>query len=439
MERFIDAELLNWKESKRRKPLIIRGARQVGKTYSVKFFGATYFENIVFIDLERNPELHQIFHGALDSRRICADIEVILKQKIKPGKSLLFIDEIQSFPRAITALRYFYEEMPNLHVIAAGSLLEFATCDISIPVGRVQFLTLYPLTFAEYLHAIGNKEAAEMLFGKPSVVSPAIHNYLIDELRRYFFIGGMPECVKVWVHSGSMREAFEVQSEIINSYRMDFAKYTPQVNHFCLNTVLTEVSRSVGKQIKYSSLGEGYSNPTLKKAFDLLCLAKVIQKVSSIDPSGLPLGASASAKIFKSLVADIGLMCHLTGMSLDIEYTEQDLLNIYRGALAEQFVGQEMTVSQQDELYYWSRAAKSSTAEVDFVAVVGNNIYPVEVKSGVAGKLKSLHLLLHNYPNCKKGIVFSSQPYSELPEQKLVFLPLYFAFKATGGTGKLKF
>ena len=434
MKRFIDQELRKWKEARRRKPLIVRGARQVGKTYSVRQFGKNCFDALAVVNLERNPDWHRIFEGNLHPKRICADLEIVLQQKIVPGKTLLFIDEIQACPRSIMALRYFYEELPDLHVVAAGSLLEFAMKNISFPVGRVQFFRLHPLCFAEYLQATGNNEAANIVLGSPQDVSQTIHEFLCEELRRYFFVGGMPESVVAYVETGSMRESFEVQAEICDTYRLDFSKYSPHADKYCLNAVLTTVAQSVGQQIKYSRLADGYSNPTLKKAFNLLGLANVIRKVPSVDPSGLPLGATAAANIFKALMVDIGLMRHLTGMPVDVEYGKADLLNIYRGAMAEQFVGQEIALSQKEDLYYWSRRAKSSSAEVDYVAVIDGRIHPVEVKSGVSGRLKSLHLFLEKYKNFPEGIVFSMRPYAEPPEKNIVFIPLYFAFSTTRGS-----
>jgi uncharacterized protein len=433
MRRFIDDDLKKWKDGPRRKPLILRGARQVGKTWSLKFFGSSQFENLALVDLERNPALRRVFDGDLSARRICSDLELFLGQKITPGKTLLFIDEIQAAPRAITALRYFYEELPDLHVVAAGSLLEFALKEAAFPVGRIQFLTLHPLCFAEYLEAVGNLQAAAAILREPTAISVPVHDMLCEELKRYFFIGGMPACVKAYKETESFADAFEVQGEIIDSYRMDFVKYTPQVDRFCLDAVFSSVAQQVGCQIKYARLGEGYSNPTLKKAFELLCLANVVRKVSSADPSGLPLGATASSKVFKALMLDIGLMRYISGMPADLEYAKTDLLAIYRGAMAEQFVGQEMAVSQNGSLYYWDRQAKSSSAEVDYLAVLDGSIHPVEVKSGASGSLKSLHLFLSTYPNCGGGLVFSSRPYAELPDQKLTFLPLYSAYYATGG------
>jgi uncharacterized protein len=437
MKRFIDKDLKAWKESPRRKPLIVRGARQVGKTYSIKQFGSNEFENCASLDFERNSDLRRLFEGNLQATKILAEIEIVAGQRITPGKTLLVLDEIQACPRAIMALRYFYEEIPSLHVIAAGSLLEFALQEISFPVGRVQFLYCYPLTFAEYLAATGHGDAALTVLKKPCKVSDTVHEFLCGEMRRYFFVGGMPESVKAFVETGSMKAAFEVQSEICETFRMDFSKYSPRVDTHCLNSVLSAAAKSVGQQTKYSRLAEGFSNPTIKKAYDILCLAGVLRSVSSIDPSGLPLGATASSKIFKTTLLDIGLMRYLTGMPVEVEYTTPDLLAIYRGGVAEQFAGQELAVSQNGNLHYWARHAKSSTAEVDFCVVADNAIVPVEVKSGPSGKLKSMHLVLDTYPDVKHGFVFSTQPYAELPDEKLTFIPLYFAYSATGGTGTL--
>jgi hypothetical protein len=184
----------------------------------------------------------------------------------------------------------------------------------------------------------------------------------------------------------------------------------------------------VGRQVKYIRLAEGYTNPTIKRAFDLLCLAQVIRRIPAAAPAGLPLGAAASARRFKALMVDIGLLQHLCGMPVDVEYAKSDLLDIYEGALAEQFVGQELIAAGQGELHYWSREAKGSQAEVDFLLVNRGRIHPVEIKSGAAGRLRSMHLFLDAHPDCPSGLVFSCAPYSELPEQRLIFLPLYYAY-----------
>ena len=431
MKRTVLQQLLAWKNQTRRKPLIVRGARQVGKTWSVTDFGRHHFDGSVHIvDLEKRPDYHRIFEADLEPKRILSELEVLLNARIVSGKDLLFFDEIQSCQLAIMALRYFYEECPELHVIAAGSLLEFAMQDLSFPVGRVQFMNMMPMSFPEFLLATGKDVAAEVVLSEPKPQPEAVHRMLLDELRRYLFVGGMPECVKANADTGSMRDAFDVQTELANAYRQDFSKYAPHADKRCLSTVFASVSRSIGQQIKYSHLAEGYTHKTIKKAFDVLCLAQVMRKVPAATPAGLPLGASASARKFKALMVDVGLMQHLCGMPIDIEYAKTNLLDIHLGAVAEQFVGQELLAAGQEELHYWARSAKSSTAEVDFLIVTDSVICPIEVKSGASGRLRSLHMLLETYPDCPRGYVFSTADYSELPEQKLVFLPLYYAYSS---------
>jgi len=434
MRRLVTADLLAWKDSGRRKPLIVRGARQVGKTYSIRSLGQEYFDEYATIDLERNRRWHRIFAGDLDAQRILAELRVVLDKGIEPGKTLLFFDEVQSCPNAILALRYLYEECPGLHVVAAGSLLDFALSEVSFPVGRVQFLEMYPMVFAEFLWATGKDRSAEIVLSDPQDVGDVIHNSLLSDLKDYFFVGGMPESVRAYVEHHSIRESRSVHRELCESYRQDFAKYAPRSDPYCLDAVFAGAARQVGRQIKYTNLAEGYTGPKVKRAFEVLNKARVVRKIRSANPTGLPLGATASVKRFKALMVDIGLMQHLRGIPIDLEYGRSDLLKLHEGDMAEQFVGQELMVSQGAELYYWSRQVKSSTAEVDYLAVVDGSIVPVEVKSGPSGRLRSLHLLLESYPNCDSAFVFSSGPFAELPGQNLTFLPLYYANRATAGT-----
>jgi len=431
MKRFIEESLLEWKKSARRKPLIVRGARQVGKTYSIQKFGKSFFSRLITVDLEKERNLHSIFEVDLNPTRIISELEVFLNTKITPAESLLFIDEIQSCPRAIMALRYFYEEIPELHVIAAGSLMEFSMQDISFPVGRIQFLDMNPLTFPEYLIAVGKEKAANIVLSEPKALSDPIHRLLLDELKKYCFIGGMPESVKVYADSKSLKESFLVHRELNESFRHDFSKYTPRIGTDCLDSVLTGTARHVGQQIIYTRLTDLCTHPTVKKAFHTLCKARLISKVSSASPAGMPLKATASSKRFKAIMVDIGLWQHLNGIDVAKEYPKSDLLSIYQGVMAEQYVGQEILAAQNSSLYYWSRSAKGSTAEVDYLAVIDGKIVPIEVKSGSAGRLRSLHLLLNTFQNCPFGIIFSSAPFSELKDQRLKFIPLYYAYSMT--------
>jgi predicted AAA+ superfamily ATPase len=431
MKRLAEQDLLKWKESSRRKPLILRGARQVGKTWLVEQFLAKQFDRFVKIDLEKFRDLHRVFDENLDPKRILNLLE-LKAGKIVPGETLLFLDEIQACPRAIMALRYFYEEIPDLHIVAAGSLLEFAFDEISVPVGRLQYQNLYPMSFYEYLLATGKEIMADMIRQDPSAIPPPAHDQILREVKNYFFIGGMPECVKVWRDTASMVTVAEVQSEILHAYRDDFSKYTPRTDPACLDAVLLSAARGVGEQLKYTRLNESHTGPTNRKAFDLLTKARIIHKISACNPSGLPLGATANPQKFKAAFLDIGLMQRLCQIPVDSGMQQAGLLSIYRGKLAEQFVAQEMLAAGGGALFYWSREQRGSNAEIDYLAVRGGEIYPVEVKSGAAGALRSLHLMLQTYPACPAGIVLSARTYDRLPEQKLIFMPLYSAATLAG-------
>ena len=427
MYRFAQEQLVRWKSSPRRKPLIVRGARQVGKTWLVERFADAEFDTLVKLDLEKRRDLHGCFGDNLDARTVLRRLELANGGRIVAGRTLLFLDEVQACPRAIMALRYFYEQVPELHVIAAGSLLEFVMGDIPVPVGRVQHLHLYPMTFREYLLGMGNEVAAEWVVEHPSTVDDSLQRTLLNELKTYFFVGGMPESVDVYRKTRSLVAASQAQTEVIGTYREDFAKYAARADSTNLDTVLLAVARNVGEQIKYVRLDRGRSGPTNHRAFELLCKARVIHKIASCDPSGLPLGASANDRRFKAALLDIGLLQNLCRVPVELELRERDLLAMYRGALAAQFVAQEMIAASGHELCYWARDARGSSAEVDYLAIREGRILPVEVKSGAGGSLRSLHLMLATYPNCPEGMVLYSGTYARVPERRLTFLPLYYA------------
>ncbi len=427
MKRLILEKLRSWKNQVNRKPLILRGTRQVGKSWTVVEFGKSAFTGKVHVvDLEKHPDWHRIFQPNLDAKRILTELEILLNRRIIPDTDLLFIDEIQECPQALMALRYFYEQIPDLHVIAAGSLLEFALKEISFPVGRVQMMNMYPMNFAEFLMATNQEMLADILLGPVVQLSDTIHERMLEELRKYFFIGGMPECVRTYRDSGSMTAAFDIQADLVHAFRQDFSKYVPLVDRQCLNNVLSVVATKIGQQTRYAHLSDGVTNPTIKKSYELLCSARIMHKIPTTSGAGLPFGASANEKKFKTLVADIGLARFLNNLPIDITGLSDNLLAIYRGSLAEQFVGQEL-LSAGQELYYWSREAKSSTAEVDYLIDKNGAIFPLEIKSGASGSLRSMHLFLNTYPNCTKGLVLSAANRASLPEQKLEFIPIYFA------------
>ena len=421
----------NWSNNQNRKPLIIRGARQVGKTYLVRYLSRlrksySYFE----LNFERNPELNKIFEANYDVKRIISELEIWLGKEINTKEDLLFFDEVQSCPRALASMRYFYEEMPELRLIAAGSLLEFTLGDIPFPVGRVELMNIYPMTFSEFLIALGQELLAKKI-KEGQIQSELIHNRALDYLKKYFIVGGMPECVLNYSQNSSFKQVLEVQKDLLDTYRQDFVKYKPRVDGNCLSTVLNSLAKNIGNQIKYSSLCSDYSNPTIHKAFDVLEKAELTYKVKSTSPSGLPLGASASSKKFKAIFLDVGLLSAILGYQIINIENIVDSSSLFNGLMAEQFVGQELLANNM-EVYYWSRNAKSSNAEVDYLVVQNGNIVPIEVKSGSKGRLKSLHLLLEKFTNVEKSYVFNEGKFLEQSDEKIEFKALYFVSAVFG-------
>lgn len=426
MERYIYLKLKEWIKMNRRKPLLLHGARQVGKTWLVERLAVENFESFLKVDFEEKQELKALFEGDLNPLRICSELEVRTGIDIKPGKTILFFDEIQACPRAIMALRYFYEKMPELHVIAAGSLLEFAFSEISFPFGRIQSMEVHPMNFSEFLLALNFTKAAEICNNKISVVSEATHEFLLEQLRIYWLVGGMPECIKVYRDTNSLKQTAEVQDEISQTYRLDFNKYKPKTDINCLSTVFSTIAASVGKQIKYTGLAVDFTIPTIKKAYDSLLQARIAKKVRALGNIGLPIEVYASDKKFKNIFLDIGLMNRVMGIDYNEALSHKNLLGIYRGQLAEQFVGQEFATQANNQLYYWARDIKNSSAEVDYLMMVNGTIYPVEVKDGPSGKLRSLHIYRHSY-SPSWSVVFHSGNAGVLSTEKIVFLPLYYA------------
>jgi uncharacterized protein len=258
---------------------------------------------------------------------------------------------------------------------------------------------------------------------EPEELPEALHNLLIESLRQYMFVGGMPECVEVWRTTNSLTKVFDSQSNLIETFRRDFSKYAPYTDKRSLNHALSMGAKNTGNQIKYTQLSDEFTGPTNKKAFELLQLAMLIHKIRAASPASLPLAASASESRFKAILTDMGLLQALNDFPANVEFMKNDLLGMYNGHLAEQFVGQEFISAGLGNPYYWSREARNSSAEVDYLIVKNNRVYPIEIKSGAAGKLRSMHLLLQKFPQIDQGFVLSSAPFGQLPDQKLTFLP----------------
>ncbi|MEZ5537347.1 MAG: AAA family ATPase [Thiolinea sp.] len=390
--------LENWLQKKNRKPLIIRGARQVGKSTLVELFARQAGSNLHSVNLERFPELADVFAGK-NPEQIMAQIEYLPGMPLVNEKPLLFLDEIQAVPQAIPALRYFYEDMPELPVVSAGSLLEFALSEhqFSMPVGRVQYLHMGPMRFSEFLLAIGEAKLAEFILNYQygDRVAHIAHKRLLELLRSYYFVGGMPEAVAVFADTRSYREVSDVHNSIIDTYREDFPKYAGSRNLVRMLNVFNFAARNVGVKVKYANISAQDQSATLKKDLELLAMARVISKVVHSHCSGLPLQADIEEKVFKLLFLDVGLMNAISGLNWRVLSQRDEMKLINEGAIAEQFIGQHLQGILADtpnrELTYWLREGRASNAEVDFVIALQGQMLPVEIKAGATGSMKSLH------------------------------------------------
>ena len=431
LKRDIYRTLLEWKNEERRQPLLLRGARQIGKTYLIEQFGKNEFENFVDINFERRPELKDIF-TSFDPVELIKKIKFITGKEIKAGRTLLFFDEVQSCPKAIVSLRYFYEEMPDLHVIAAGSLLEFALtrANISIPVGRIQYLFMYPLSFKEFMFALGNEPLYEYLYNSPAVpnIDPVIHNMLIQNVRDYYLLGGMPKVVDEYIRSGDVIKCEKIQSSILDTYSDDFKKYAPEEDIMHLKTVFHSIPSMVGRKYVYSKVDPEKRSADLKRAVQLLEMAGVVTRVKRTSASAMPLEAGVKHSYFKLLFLDIGLLHSISGLYPKTMMVS-DLNTIYMGGVSEQFVGQELLAYgdpfHRDSLYYWLRESRNSSAEIDYLIQRGGNVYPIEVKSGSTGRMKSMALFMEQFKS-EKGFKVSQSPYLE---GKITEIPFYLIEK----------
>ena len=417
MKRLISKHLMDWANSPQRKPLLLRGARQVGKTYEVRNLGTT-FRHFVEINFEKNIEAKKLFDKDLDASRIVRDIELLLQVKIIPGETLLFFDEIQEVPQAIIALRYFFEDLPKLHVVAAGSLLEFALQQVGVPVGRVSFLHMYPLSFMEFLHATGREIAEQAILSHPIAepMTDIIHNQLMSYLGEYFAIGGMPEVVSTWKETGDPHTIQDIHQSLLAAYRQDFHKYAAQHQMKYVSLLFDQIPYHLGKTFKFSSIPGEYRKRELSPCLDLLEMAGIINKVFHSSAQGLPLGGQANLEKFKVLFLDIGLAQTFLGANIADWFLNPQQSYINKGEITEAFVGQELLAyappNQKHSLYYWHREKQGSLAEVDYVVQNKNAVIPIEVKGGMGNTLRSLYSFLESHPNSTYGLRFSTQNYS---------------------------
>jgi len=399
INRNIDKVLLEWKTDTDRKPLLIRGARQVGKSSSVEQLGS-HFEHFVSVNFEKNKNLHALFNGDLDVKEICLKLSVQFKSPIIPGKTLLFFDEIQSCPNAIMSLRYFYEDFPELHIIAAGSLLEFALEELpTFGVGRIDSLFMYPFSFQEFMFACGEEllwnEVCKSSPEKP--LFPVFHEKCLDLLKKHLIIGGMPSAVSNFVKNNDILQVQKVLDRLILSFQNDFAKYKKKLPTLILREVFEAIVKQAGGKFIYSKAAET-SQYNIKQAVNMLIMAGLVIPVVSSSANGIPLGAEANHKKTKMLLLDTGIFQRLLNLELSDFLFSDDFEVINKGAIAEQFVGMELIKNSlpyaPENLYFWTREKEKSQAEVDYVIQKNGKIVPIEVKSGKSGKMQSMHLFL---------------------------------------------
>jgi hypothetical protein len=431
VKRIIDYYLLEWKNRQGRKPLLLRGARQVGKTHAMRELGKT-FPNFIEINLELNAGARNIIEKDLDPHRIVQQLSELLQKNITPGTTLLFFDEIQNVPKAIIALRYFYEMMPELHVVAAGSLLDFAIEQVGIPVGRVSSLYMYPMSFLEFLVALGHDEWAKLVIGNSldNPVSEPLHEKLLNILGAYLAIGGMPEAVNEWIKTKTSWESKKVHADLLYNYQQDFGKYAKKHQIKYLNLIFQKAVDQLSNKFMYTRVGE-YQKRELEPALELLEMAGLLYRVVRSSGQGIPLGAQADLNDFKVTFLDVGLCQALLKFDLAPWFIDPIPSFINKGELVESFVGQEILAYSdpisKDGLFYWRRENRGSEAEIDFLVQIQNNVVPIEVKAGMSKRIKSMQIFFETHPNSTYGMRFSADNYSIY--KKINSFPLYAVAK----------
>jgi predicted AAA+ superfamily ATPase len=447
MKRKLNSALIDWKTRSNRKPLVIRGARQVGKTYLVRAFAKQNFQNFIEINFDRTPDKKQLFDSSNVERSLqLLEIEENVSAITK--NTLLFFDEVQAAPEVFHFLRYLYEERPDIPVIAAGSLLEFllAEHDFSMPVGRIEYLHMGPLDFEEFLSAIDQKNLVQFLdtYQLNDTLPESIHNKLLYYTQLFFIIGGMPAAVQSYISSSdNLSEALREHQSILQTYEDDFSKYRKKIDHHRLKKIFQKLPALIGNKLKYVNIDPNDKAKDLASSLALLEMAKIFYKVKHSSGNGLPLRAEVNDKMFKALFLDIGLMSSSLGIKLT-ELTTDNNVMINQGALTEQFIGQHLLYNrpyyEKPELFYWNREVKSSSAEVDYLWTINSSIIPVEVKAGKTGSLKSLQVFISEKRSTlalrfnTSSPVFSNQTTRIVnkDEQNYLFisLPLYLVCQA---------
>ena len=400
MKRDIYQKLQSWKDSARRKPLILNGARQVGKTYALNYFGAEAYENVVYLNFEKDKSIAAYFESSIEPHRLINFLSLHAKATISPEKTLLIFDEVQECPRALNSLKYFCEEANEYHIAGAGSLLGVKTIHTEgFPVGKVNFLHLYPLNFFEFLSAFGEERLRlyleELTHFEPIAIP--LHEKLIELLKTYFYVGGMPEAVSEFSSNRDYSAVREIQLEILDAYERDFSKHAPQNQFMKILTIWQHVHKQLAKEnkkfifsvIKQSARGRDY-----EEAIQWLLEAGLIYKCYHLPTPKLPLTAYSDKNIYKIYLLDVGLLGAQTNLKPETVIKNNELFTEYKGALTENYVAQELKSTERRDLYYWT---SSGTAEVDFIVERAGDILPLEIKAGTSDKKKSLLSYANKY------------------------------------------
>lgn len=412
MERLIYNELKEWKESARRKPLLLNGARQVGKTWLLKHFGEREYRKVAYLNCERRDRIENIF-DSFDTRRMTLGISAVTGVDVTPDDTLIILDEIQEYPRALTALKYFCEDAPNLHVAVAGSLLGVSLHQgVSFPVGKVNTLQLYPMTFSEFLLAMGKRQAAAVLSqGEPTDIS-VIGDLLADLLRQYYFVGGMPEAVAHYAETGQPNGVRRIQRQILAGYRLDFSKHTTNSEAEQIARVWDSIPQQLARENKkftYAEIKKGGRASQYSMAIQWLRDAGLVYQVTRVNKAGMPLRFYEEPAVFKLFLHDVGLLGALMDVTAEEVLLSDNAFKEYNGAFSEQYVLTQMMPVGMPVRYY---ATNSSDVEIDFLLQANGSLLPIEVKAGRNVQGKSLRLFVERNPGLK-GIRFSMLPHKD--------------------------
>ena len=424
MKRKIYSKLIEWKKSPSHKPLILNGVRQCGKTYIMKEFGKNEFQTFAYVNCDRNENLHQIFEGGFNISKIIRGISALSGVDIIPGKTLIFLDEVQSFPLVLESLKYFCEDAPDYHVAVAGSLLGIALhSGVSFPVGKVQTMKLYPMDFEEFLMAKGEQQLLRIMHDHDFDLLTALHEKCKDLLRQYYYVGGMPEVVKSYIDNGQLKPVRTIQNEILSNYAGDFSKHAPyqEVPRISMvwQSILGQLSRE-NKKFIYGALKKGGRAKEFEVAIQWLVDAGLVYKVNKCTKPQLPLKFYEDFTAFKLYLCDCGLMGAMADTAAKDVLIGDSVFTEYKGAFTEQYVLQQILSSGISDIYYYS--ADDSRMEMDFLMQREGALLPVEVKGGTSIKSTSLHNYLMEHPGIQ-AIRYSMLPYKK--QDFLTNIPLY--------------